>query len=322
MATRTIRTYAPASVGNFAAGFDLMGAALAPLDGSRLGDIVEATPAVQTTFELTGPQALALAGDSRPNLVLQTFELYQETLWTKGIPCEGMALRLEKHLPVKSGLGSSASSIVATLAALQALYREPLSRAELLLLAGQAEARCAGGAHLDNVAPSLLGGLQLLVPGRRDGPPVLCRELPWPRDLLLAVVHPHLDVSTAEARAILPTHLRMDETLAFAQNLAAFVHALHSMDRALLARCLRDTLAEPRRAVLVPGFGKVQVAALKEGALGCTLSGSGPTMFAVAEGAPRTQAVLEAMIEAFGQAGLACDAHLCGLDLDGAREVS
>jgi homoserine kinase len=315
-----VTAYAPASIGNFAAGFDLLGAALAPLDGSLLGDFVHASFAAEASFRLEGPFAGALAGDARPNLVLRAAGLYQEALKALGRPAGPFALRLEKRLPVASGLGSSASSIVATLAALQALCGEPLGVSELLERAGRAEGSTSGGIHLDNVAPSLLGGLQLAVPGR-DGRPA-ARRLPWPTDLLLVVVHPEYQLATAQSRAALPERPAWADTVDFAGNLAGFVHALHTGDRALLARCLRDPLVEAHRAPLVPGFRVAQAGALAAGALGCTLSGSGPSVFAVAEDEDAARTIAAALQQGFARAGLSGQAWVCTLDLEGARILS
>src|SRR6185295_6730367 len=121
------------------------------------------------------------------------------------------------------------------------------------------------------------------------------------------------------SRSVLPRGFDLAETLAFAENLAAFVLALETGDRALLRRCLRDVLAEPHRAPLVPGFRAAQAAALDAGALGCTLSGSGPALFAVAESPGHGGAVAAALRRALGEAGLGCEVRLCGLDLQGAR---
>jgi homoserine kinase len=315
-----VTAYAPASIGNFAAGFDLLGAALAPLDGSLLGDLVHAAPAAEASFQLEGPFAAALAGEARPNLVLRAASLYQEALKALGRPAGSFALRLEKRLPVASGLGSSASSIVATLAALQALCGDPLGVPELLELAGRAEGSTSGGIHLDNVAPSLLGGLQLTVPGR-DGKPA-SRRLPWPAELLLVVAHPEYQLPTVQSRAALPERPAWGDTVEFAGNLAGFVHALHTGDRTLLARCLRDPLVEAHRAPLVPGFRAAQAGALAAGALGCTLSGSGPSVFAVAGDEADAGTVAAALQEGFAQADLPSRAWICTLDLEGARILS
>ncbi|HEX9942644.1 MAG TPA: homoserine kinase, partial [Thermoanaerobaculia bacterium] len=188
-----IRAYAPASIGNFAAGFDLLGAALAPLDGSPWGDVVEAEPAAAPGLAVSGPHARALPADPWQNLVMRTFALFREALRVKGIGCPTLAFHLEKNLPRCSGLGSSASSVAATLAACQGLLGNPLSRSELWSLAGRAEAVVSGSAHLDNVVPALAGGLQLLVPGRNGVTPE-ARALPWADDLVLVVVSPDFEL--------------------------------------------------------------------------------------------------------------------------------
>jgi homoserine kinase len=312
--------YAPASIGNVAAGFDLLGAALAPLDGSLLGDLVHIARARESAFLVTGPFASALSDDTRPNLALRARDLFVEAVRATGDKVGPFAITLEKRLPVASGLGSSASSIVATLVALQALCGEPLRGSDLLDLAGRAEGLTSGGMHLDNVAPSLLGGLQLMVPGR-DGAPA-ARRLPWPSGLLLVVVHPEFWLATAESRGVLPDRPGWPEAVDFAGNLASLVHALHSHDQALLARCLRDPIVEVHRAPLVPGFRAAQAAAMALGALGCSLSGSGPSVFAVAEDEAQAGAISTAMRVAFAEAGLESQGWVCALDPDGARIIT
>ncbi len=312
--------YAPASIGNLAAGFDLLGAALAPLDGSLLGDLVHVDHAAESSFRITGPFAAALADDTRPNLALRVRDLFVEAVGAGGEEVGPFAITLEKRLPVASGLGSSASSIVATLVALQALCGEPLDGSDLLDLAGRAEGLTSGGTHLDNVAPSLLGGLQLMVPGR-DGAPAT-RRLPWPADLLLVVVHPAFQLSTAQSRGALPERPEWAAAVDFAGNLASLVQALHGGDRALLARCLRDPIVEVHRAPLVPGFAAAQAAALELGALGCSLSGSGPSVFAVAPDEANAGAICQGIRESFGGVGLESRGWVCALDPDGARVLT
>src|SRR5215208_53340 len=185
-----VRAYAPACIGNFAAGFDLLGAAVAPLDGGLWGDVVEAEPAPApvTSLAVAGPFAGRLPAEARQNLVLQTDALFRAAVQAKGMDCPFFAFRLEKNLPVCSGLGSSASSVAATLTACQHLAGEPLSTPELFAVAGRAEGLVSGSVHLDNVVPMLVGGLQLVVPGRSGQPEA--RALPWPDDLVLVVATP------------------------------------------------------------------------------------------------------------------------------------
>ena len=307
-----LRVFAPASIGNVAAGFDLLGAALAPLDGTLLGDVVRVEPATVDSFRVEGPFASSLVPSERPNLVLRARDLFREAAGGGG----PWAVTLEKRLPVASGLGSSASSIAAALAAFQTASGHPLDGPVLLALAGRAEGAYSGAAHLDNVAPSLLGGLRLVVPGREGRG--AARELPWPDGMLFVVVHPDFELPTARSRAVLPAEVPLAAAVDFAGNLAALVHALHAGDPGLLARCLRDPLAEPFRAGRVPGFGEARRAALEAGALGCSFSGSGPSVFAVAL-EERAEAVAAGLRGAFRGAGLGSRSWICALDTQGAR---
>jgi homoserine kinase len=309
-----VRVFAPASIANLAAGFDLLGAALAPLDGTLLGDVVTVEPSASDRFTLEGPYAPMLQRDPRPNLVLRALDLFRDRADIRG----HLHVTLDKRLPVNSGLGSSASSVVAALLACQVAAGFPLEDAALLDLAGRAEGAYSAAAHLDNVAPSLLGGLRMVVPGR-DGLKA-ARELPWPSDLAFVVVHPDCELPTATSRAALPAEVPLVQAVEFAGNLSAFVHALHAGDRGLLARCFRDVLAEPRRAPLVPGFAEVKAAALEGGALGFSLSGSGPSVFAVAEDG-KAPLLAEAMQGAWRALGVSSQAWVCGLDTRGARQV-
>lgn len=319
----TVRAYAPASIGNFAAGFDLMGAAIAPLGGSLWGDVVEAWSATEASLAVSGPYADLLPADPRENLVLRSYELYREALGRKGAPCPVLAFHLQKNLPRASGLGSSSSSVAATLTACQSLVAaaggEPLSRPELFAVAGAAEGLVSGAPHFDNVVPALAGGLQLLVPPAPDTGEIDARRLAWPDDLVLVLAMPAFELATARSRAVLPRCFGLHETLAFAQNLAGFLHAVETDDRPLLARCLRDVLTEPHRAGLVPGFRAAQAAALAHGALGCGLSGAGPALFAVAPSRQEGDEVAGTLRAAFAEAGLAAETRACRLDMDGAR---
>ncbi len=309
-----IQAYAPASIGNFAAGFDILGAAVADVeDPLRLGDIVTIEPAEQTSFEAMGPYAGSLPGDPGDNLVVRARDRIAAVLRANGAELPPHHLVLQKRLPLNSGLGSSAASIVAGLLAVNAFAGEPLDEAALYRMAGELEGTFSGGVHYDNTGPSLLGGLLVIAPA---GPPC---PLPFPDELRMIVVHPDLELSTAASRAALPREFPRARVVEFAQNLALFVHALHVGDRALLERSLRDPLAEPHRAPLVQGFEQVKRAALDRGALGCSLSGSGPSVFAVAEqGGAR--AVRDAMVAAFARAGVRADGYVCVLDA-GARLV-
>lgn len=306
---KRLRAFAPAGVGNFAVGFDVVGAAIAPVDGSLWGDVVEIEAAEAPSFLCLGPYADRLPVEPAENLVVRTRDLFEEAL---GSPLPPVALTLHKGLPVCSGLASSAASVAATAKALNAWCGEPLGSADLLALAGRAESLASGSVHLDNVAPCLLGGLLLVTPAG------LPRPLPFPDDLRIVVASPALELATRAARKALPREVPLTLAVEHAQNLAAFIHSLHTGDRPLLRATLRDLLAEPWRAGLVPGFREAQRGALAAGALGASLSGAGPAVFAVAEenDAP---AVATALVEGFRTRSVAAEARVCRLDREGAR---
>jgi homoserine kinase len=304
--------FAPASIGNLAAGFDVLGVAISPLGESPVGDVVEASAAPHDALIASGPFADQLPADGRENLVWRARDAVARQL---GEPLPPLEIRLYKGLPVGSGLGSSAASVVAAVVAIDELLGCPLGVERRLLAAGEAEGHASGSLHLDNVAPALLGGVRLLVP---QGTP---RLLPWPGGLTFVLFQPAIRLTTREARAALPATVPLPLAVSHAQNLAALVVALHGGDRALLRGSLRDLLAEPHRAALVPGFRAVQAAALAEGALGCSFSGAGPAIFAVTEAAG-AEAVARAGAAAWKSAGISCQWRLCEVDRQGARAAA
>lgn len=302
-----VRAFAPASVGNFIAGFDVLGASLRCLEGPPLGDLVEVTEGPGPRLRVEGPGAADLPEDPEANLVLLAARAFERV---RGRELPPLGFRLWKGLPVGSGLGGSAASVVATLVALNALLGRPLSPLQLLQAAGEAEGAASGGVHLDNVAPALLGGLRLVDPDGR------ARRLPFPGRWRFVVASPDLLLPTREARAVLPQALPLAVAVEHARNLAALVDRLH---RGRDVRgLLRDLLAEPHRAVLVPGFAEVQRAALGAGALGCSLSGAGPACLALAEREVAGE-VAAAMAEAWRAQAIPCVVRVCELDHQGAR---
>ena len=171
----TIRVFAPASMGNVSVGFDVLGGALAPIDGSLLGDFVSASELPNgVSVKTIGRFAHKLPSDPKQNILYDCALAYRQKLTEQGIKFKGIELVLEKELPVGSGLGSSAASVVAALYALNEFYQQALSKHQLLLLMGELEGKISGSVHYDNVAPSYLGGLQMML----EQPGQLCSTIP------------------------------------------------------------------------------------------------------------------------------------------------
>lgn len=279
----SVTAFAPATVSNVACGFDVLGFAL-----ETPGDEVTAR------FAASGvriDEILNDAGRLPREASKNTAGVAAQALLARASETRGVALTIRKCLPLSSGLGGSAASAVAAVVAVDALIGSRLPLDALLACAFEGERLGAGSAHADNIAPCLYGGFVLV---RRASPPDIVR-LPVPQDLAAVVVHPDLEIETARARALLGATVPLGDAIRQWANLGAFVDALHRSDFDLLSRSLEDTIAEPRRAPLVPGLAAIKLAAADAGALGCSLSGSGPSLFALCRGLDVARRVAAAM---------------------------
>jgi len=303
---RSARAFAPGSIGNIGPGLDILGCAI-----TGPGDAVVATHADEPGVRVDDAGHPDLSRD--PTLHASAIAAREVLVRARSERC-GVALTIEKGLPLSGGQGGSSASAVAGAVAVNALLGQPLGEDELLACALVAEERVAGR-HLDNLAPALLGGIVLI----RCLDPIDIVRLPVPNGLRVVLVHPAQQLRTAEARAVLPRSL--DRALAFAQaaNVAAMVVALHTGDFELLRRALDDRIAEPARAALLPGFVDAKRAALDAGASGCSISGAGPTAFALAHDDATASRVAEAMRDAYAARGLHATARIERIDERGAR---
>ena len=306
---RVVRAFAPASVANVASGFDVLGFAVA-----RPGDTVEAGRAADgvTLREVTGDGG-RLPRDERNTAVIAVRALLERL----GEPF-GVELALHKGMPMASGLGGSAASAAAALVAVNRLAGDAVSPEELLPCALAAERAAAGAGHADNAAPALMGGIVLI---RSSDPPDLIRP-PVPAGLAVALVRPDVEIRTEAARRILPTQIPLTHAVSQWGNLAALVASLHSGDLALMGRSLCDVVAEPVRASLIPGFDRVKEAALAGGAIGCSISGSGPAVFALAATTAKATAIGHAMQQAFAASGLRSVSYVSEIGTAGPRVVA
>lgn len=301
--------FAPASVGNVGVGFDILGHSVA-----ALGDTVRAVrrdaPGVSIRTIRGVVEDLPLAAE-RNTAGMAVLALQRDL----ELPF-GFELEIEKGIPLGSGLGGSAASAVAGVVAAAALVDEPLDRTQLLKYAMQGEAVASGSVHVDNIAPSLYGGLVLTV--GIDDPFV--KQVPVPESIRCVLVHPHMVLATREARAILAPTVALSDVIWQQANLAGFLAGCYSNDLALIRESLLDVLIEPQRQVLIPGFVDVKQAALGAGALGGSISGAGPTVFAWADAADADK-VRQAMVDAFARHGLDSDSWVSPIDRAGARVV-
>lgn len=264
----SVKVFAPATVANLSVGFDVLGLAL-----DVPGDEVEMTlnnSGKVSIEKITGDDG-KLPFDPQKNTVSAVVIDYlkQRNIST------GVSISLHKKMPFGSGLGSSSASAVAGLVAINALMEKPWDRKDLLPLAMEGERIACGSAHADNVAPSLLGGVTLI----RSYHPLDVINLPYPENLFVGVIYPHVNVPTADARKIIRNKISLKDAVVQWGNLGGLVSGFCLKDTSLISRSLHDVIIEPTRSMLIPYFYEMKLLALENSALGFGISGSGPSVF-------------------------------------------
>ncbi len=304
----SVRVFAPASVANVAVGYDILGFAL-----NRPGDEV-----VAYFKDSPGLEIKAITGVSRQlpyDIDQNTAGYAAKTLLAHlGETGRGIAMEIHKKMPFGSGLGSSAASAVGGVMAINELLGQPLGKRELLPFAGLGEQIADGAYHADNVAPSLLGGIVLV----RSNQELDVCSLRIPEGLFATVVYPEVEVLTREARSILKKEVALDLLIRQSGNLAGFILGLYHSDFALIRRSMEDVVIEPQRACLIPGFYDVKEAALKAGALGCSISGAGPSIFALSGDAGCAAEIGRAMQSVFDKKGIKTHLFVSPINREGA----
>ncbi|QEC52263.1 homoserine kinase [Anseongella ginsenosidimutans] len=303
---REVRVFAPATVANVACGFDILGFAL-----EQPGDTVRAGLSEGKEVKI-----LSISGDSgrlpldaAKNTAGVAVRHFLDHLGEE----RGIEIHLEKALPLGSGLGSSAASAVAAVVAANVLLGEPLSREELIPFTLEAERAACGAAHADNAAPAMLGGFVLI---RGYDPPDLVR-IPAPEALCCAVVHPHIEIRTEDARKILRREIPLEDAIVQWGNIGGLIAGLMKGDYSLIGRSMKDVIIEPVRSLLIPGFEEAKQAAMDAGALGCSISGSGPSIFALGNDRRKIEAAGQAMQAAFAALHIDSDLFVSAINNQG-----
>lgn len=305
---RSIRIFAPATVSNVGSGFDIMGFAI---EGA--GDIMEIGITGNRGIELVNNTGWPLPVDPAGNVVSPALMSMQEKL---GID-NGIRITFLKKINPGSGIGSSAASSVAAVYGLNMLHGEPFTKRELIPFALEGEKLVSGSVHADNVAPCMLGGFTIV----RSYNPLDIIEIPFPADLYCTVVHPGITVNTRDSRNVLLKENPLHDTVTQTGNAASLVAGLILGDLGLIGRSLVDVIAEPRRKGLIPGYDEVRHAALSAGSLGCNISGSGPSMFALSADREVAEAAGRAMQMAFSKRAITSDLYVSPISLKGVRTL-
>jgi len=319
----SVSVFAPASIGNVNVGFDVLGLAVKPVDGTLLGDVVTVTHSNDgDQLAVTGNFAHKLPSDVKQNIVWHCLLLFNKALFASKQTIAAVKITLDKRMPVGSGLGSSACSVVAAIVGLNAFYEKyhqfSFSAQTLLKMMGQMEAQISGSLHYDNVAPCFLGGMQLMVPDQD----IIARNLPQFEDCYFVMAYPGIEVSTKAAREILPSSYSRADLISFGQNLATFVDACHRGDKAQAFSVLTDVVAEPYRQEILLGYREAASYLTAAGCLAVGISGSGPTLFCVTDDAVKAQKFASWLREHYLQTPATGTSegfvHICQVDSQGA----
>ncbi len=305
---KKITVFAPATVANMACGFDVMGLAV-----NNPGDEVsmQLNDSGRLTIKSIKGDNGKLSLDPKKNTVtVSTLNMLQHL--GKSI---GAEISLHKKMPLGSGLGSSAASSVAGVFAMNELLGRPFSRKELVPFAMEGERIACGSAHADNVAPCMLGGIVLV----RSYDPLEIISLPVPKNLFLVIVHPQVEVLTRDSRAVLPKKIELKTGIKQWANTAALVAGLYMSDYALIGRAVEDYVAEPARAKLLPHFLELKEMVLNNGALACSISGSGPSVFALCDNEKKARAIAARMKKFYSEKKIGSESFVSPVNTKGVQ---
>ena len=303
-----IRIFCPATIANVSCGFDVLGLCL-----DSVGDemIIRKSPE-------KGVRILKITGQQLPLETENNVAGVAILEMLKNVETEfGFEIEIVKKIKPGSGIGSSAASSAGAVYGVNKLLGEPFTLKELIPFAMEGEKLASGALHADNVSPALLGGFTLV----RSYNPLDVISLPTPGELYASILHPQIEVKTADARSVLKQNVTLKTAVKQWGNLGGLISGLYTEDYDLISRCLHDDIVEPLRSVLIPAFDEVKEATIKAGALGSGISGSGPSIFALSRGEATAKKVAAAMKEVYDQIGLAYDIHVSKVNTKGIKEL-
>lgn len=303
-----IKIFSPATVANVSCGYDVLGFCLDTIGdemvirktvrkGIYITKIEGYDLPLDATKNVAGVSALAMIADAKPDF--------------------GFEIEIYKNIKPGSGIGSSSASASGSVFAINELLGKPYTKTQVTDFAMKGESLASGSEHADNLAPGIFGGFTLV----KSISPLEILQLPTPKDVYATIIHPQIEIKTSDARAILPKTFPLKDAITQWANLGSFVHALHTCDYELLKRSLQDVIVEPHRSQLIPHFAEVKLAALQHGALGASISGAGPAIFALSKGIENAKNVEKAMREVYSKTAIDFETYVSKINIEGIREI-
>ncbi|MEH6535586.1 MAG: homoserine kinase [Psychroserpens sp.] len=303
---KELKIFSPATVANVSCGFDVLGFCLDSIGDEMVirktdkkGIYITKIEGYDLPFEaennVAGVSALAMLNDAKPDF--------------------GFEIEIYKNIKPGSGIGSSSASAVGSVFAMNELLGKPYNKTELTNFAMKGEALASQCEHADNIAPAVFGGFTLV----KSVTPLEILQLPTPKDIYAVIIHPQIEIKTAEARAILPKEIPLKSAITQWSNVGSLVHALHTSDYELLSKSLTDVVVEPYRSQLIPHFNAVRQSALESGAIGCGISGSGPSIFNLCHGKERANQVAQAIKNVYSKTGIPFEVYISEINTQGIK---
>ncbi|MFB1027461.1 MAG: homoserine kinase [Flavobacteriaceae bacterium] len=304
-----IKLFSPATVANVSCGFDVLGFCL-----EAVGDEMIIRKTINKGIKITKIEGYDLPFDVTKNVAgVSAMALYEAAN-----PECGFEIEIYKNIKPGSGVGSSSASAAGSVYGMNVLLGNPYSALELTAFAMKGEAIASQSEHADNIAPALFGGFTLV----KSLEPLEILQLPTPDDLFAVVIHPQIEVKTADARKILPENISLKNAITQWSNVGSLIHGLHTNDYELISRSLTDVVVEPFRSQLIPGFERIKEAALKNGALGTGISGSGPSVFSLCKSRLTAIKVESAIRQAYTTQNIAFEVYVSKINMEGIRKLN
>ncbi|WP_179338407.1 homoserine kinase [Winogradskyella ludwigii] len=301
-----IKIFSPATVANVACGFDVLGFCL-----DTIGDEMVIRKTEEKGIRITKIEGYDLPFEAENNVAgVSALAMYNALQ-----PDCGFEIEIYKKIKPGSGIGSSSASAAGSVFGMNALLGYPLNKTELTNFAMKGEALASKCEHADNLAPAIFGGFTLV----KSASPLQILELPTPLDVFATLIHPQIEIKTSESRAILPKDIPLSNAIAQWANVGSLVHALHTSDYDLIKESLIDVVIEPYRKQLIPHFDDVKKAALEAGALGCAISGSGPSIFMLSKSEATAKAVENAIRQVYSTTDIQFETYVSKINVEGIR---
>ena len=304
-----IKIFSPATVANVSCGFDVLGFCL-----DSVGDDMVIRKTEKKGIYITKIEGFDLPYEANLNVAsVSALAMYE------AIDVDfGFEIEIYKNIKPGSGIGSSAASAVGSVFGMNELLGRPFNKTQLTGFAIKGEALASKCEHADNLAPALFGGFTLV----KSISPLQILEIPSPDDLYATIIHPQIEIKTSESRAILPKKIALSDAITQWANFGSLIHALHTSDYDLIKESLHDVVVEPHRSKLIPHFNAVKKAAITAGALGCGISGSGPSIFTLSNSLETANNVKDAIKNVYSKTGIAFEIHVSKINTEGVKIIS